>query len=202
MIKIMLKNRNQQKALLSNKNIWDSISFTREELDDASLALIEKFSFTHVNGGMKIHKYNMKSNHNIEWAKIEHRVNERDFLMELLKHEDLKEFREALGITIKNLERNIVLSHSTDIFNLSGDIARNLFQGGAYRSINCVDAWNIANLYVEKSFQNRFDEILFITTSIYEEPNNWFYDVAWDCSWILIDKGKNCIVLISITDTD
>ncbi|MFV0394085.1 MAG: hypothetical protein ACK5LC_06780 [Coprobacillaceae bacterium] len=192
----------QNKQVLSHKKLWDTVSFIKEDLDDISLALINKFALTHVNGGMQIHRYRIDSNSDIQWYIHRNRLQEIEFLKNLLSHKDLVDFRNDLDITIKNPNKDRLISYHTDIFSLVGSIARNLYQGGAYEHIECDDAWNTAITYVEEAFQNRFDEVLFMNTSIFEEPGSWFYDVAWDYSWILVDKRYNRVTLISITDTD
>ena len=49
-------------------------------------------------------------------------------------------------------------------------------------------------------FGDRFDEVLVYHS--YKPWSSWFYDVAWDASWIVIDKRSSTVDILCITDTD
>ncbi len=77
-----------------------------------------------------------------------------------------------------------------------------LINGGAYRSFNGSEevANILANNFCEKVFEEDFDNILVFST--YECWNDWFYDVAWDYSWVIINRNSYKLWIIGITDTD
>lgn len=85
---------------------------------------------------------------------------------------------------------------------LDGDLARTLVAGGAYEAYSGSgkDAKNIGEHFCHALFGDRFDEIQVFKT--YETWSNWFYGIAWDQTWICVDKGNGYILALILTDTD
>ena len=73
--------------------------------------------------------------------------------------------------------------------------------GGAYKkAISSAIAWKIAIEFVENELENRFEDFDVYMLKI--ENAKWFYDVAWDYSFIITDSKKHEIIFMDITDTD
>lgn len=85
---------------------------------------------------------------------------------------------------------------------LDGDLATLLVLGGAYERFRGPqrEAKQLARRAVEDLIQDRYEDF-----SVYcsDEPwSPWFYDVAWDQTWFLVDRRKAEVTVIATTDTD
>ena len=77
-----------------------------------------------------------------------------------------------------------------------------LMNGGAYKKFekNKKIAKQLTNNFLEAIIENRFDDFKIYLS--FEPWNKWYCDVAWDYTYILIDKKKEQFWLFCITDTD
>nr|WP_288836383.1 hypothetical protein [uncultured Flavobacterium sp.] len=90
----------------------------------------------------------------------------------------------------------------TDIFSLPGDLSRIVHYGGAYshEHFSAEIAMNLATDFVEAISDNRYAD--FNCWTLGGEWSDWFFNIAWDFSVLLFDKGKSVVTLICMTDTD
>ncbi|WP_179020054.1 hypothetical protein [Winogradskyella forsetii] len=180
--------------------MWNDIQIT--EINDWSKSMLElksKFSETHCNGGIQLHKFQISDNSCLQWFASRNRLSEIYFIRRIFSRPELQNYRDDLKI--KNDKPKCKESQwFSDIFDLTGIISRMLNQGGAYRNLNAKDAWESALNFVNEQFGNRFDEINRYTYNL--EGSEWFYDIVWDYSTLLFDKRNNQIIIIDITDTD
>jgi hypothetical protein len=89
-----------------------------------------------------------------------------------------------------------------DLLTLDGEIATNLVRGGAYRRFSgpATEAKRIASAAVAEWTQDRFEDFQVFGSDAPWTP--WFYDVAWDHTWILIDRCNREATVLCATDTD
>ena len=179
--------------------LWTKMKFERlENWSESVDVLTEKIHETYVNGGIQLHRYQVSSNDYFNWFASRNRLDEVDFVKNVLTHNNLNDYREDLEI--KNKPEIKIPKSWTDMYDLPGRLARILGQGGAYKKINQKEAWKIATDFIESEFDNRFEEVLVFDFAIKNAA--WFYDIAWDYSTMLFDKRKYTVTIIDITDTD
>ncbi|WP_224997038.1 hypothetical protein [Cesiribacter sp. SM1] len=180
--------------------MWNRMQIAKiDEWSDATLTLMQKIKETHINGGLQIHKYQITADKSFDWFVSRNRLDEIDFVQNLIRRPELQNYRNKLKIGNDTL---VAQTHKwwTDIYDLPGELARILGQGGAYHKLEADEAWSTATNFVKEEFQNRFDE--FTSFSIEIENADWFYNIAWDYSTLIFDKRTYQTVIIDITDTD
>ncbi len=97
---------------------------------------------------------------------------------------------------------------SPDTFNwihpveLPGSLARALLRGGAYTSkrLSARNAMAIAGQAAESLLRGDFDHQQVFVSQL--PWSSFFYDVAWDYTWIIIRPKDKRIEVIIATDTD
>jgi hypothetical protein len=74
--------------------------------------------------------------------------------------------------------------------------------GGAYERFEGAtrEAKNLGARFCDALFGDRFIEVEVFRSFAAWSP--WFYDVAWDRTWIIIDKRQQLVSLMCRTDTD
>jgi hypothetical protein len=85
---------------------------------------------------------------------------------------------------------------------LDGEIAGNVVAGGAYERFRgtAKEAKQLATAAVSELTQDRHEDFnVFVS---FEPWTPWFYDVAWDCTWIMVDRRLREATLLVATDTD
>lgn len=191
----------QERPTSSEVNgIWTTIRLSRlANWSQSTNILKEKISETHCNGGIQVHKYKVSSNPHFDWFAQRNRLDEIDFLKNILKHIDLEDYRNDLEIKDNKPEIKF-LKYATDIYELPGRLSRIMGLGGAYKKIDQRQAWLVATDFVRDEFENRFEE--FNSYDFLIGAAQWFHDIAWDYSILLFDKRKYEIIFIDITDTD
>ncbi len=85
---------------------------------------------------------------------------------------------------------------------LDGSIAAQILWGGAYEAFQerPVAAKQLAINVCQYMFQDRYEDI-----KVFESDHpwtDWFYDVVWDATWMVLDSKEHKMWLICATDTD
>jgi hypothetical protein len=83
-----------------------------------------------------------------------------------------------------------------------GRIAELLIWGGAYVrfSGSGVAAKDLGRSLVKELFEERYEDVaMFHSESLWSD---WFRGVAWDATWVGVDKGSRRIWALLVTDTD
>ena len=62
------------------------------------------------------------------------------------------------------------------------------------------DAKRVCTAFVDVLVEDRHRE--FTVYRSYEPWSPWFMAIAWDITWLLIDRGRNEVTLLCVTDTD
>ncbi|MEI5907077.1 hypothetical protein WAK64_08405 [Bacillus spongiae] len=168
---------------------------------DINNPIIDKFkqaiTSTHVNGGIIIKCF---------------KINNKNLLSPYLSEEHERYFNKFF--TSKDIKQAIPelkiedeLVCKTDFerispFLLDGDFGDTIYHGGAYESFPGTpkEAKKLGEELCQFIFGDRILDILPYRS--YNPWSTWFYDVAWDCTWFLIDKELKRIWVICVTDTD
>jgi hypothetical protein len=87
-------------------------------------------------------------------------------------------------------------------FTFAGELASRLYQGGAYYRLagSGAEEMRLGERSAHELIQDRFSEILvFMNHASWTE---FFFDVAWDGTWVLFDKREKVVHVLTGTDTD
>lgn len=122
-------------------------------------------------------------------------VSEMPQLKKLLKN--LKDFDYAIGKNLSEVEFYLISPYSFD-----GELAEILYNGGAYirKKISAKKAKLMALDFAEQIMQYRYDD--FKIFSVYWGWSDWFYCIAWDYTYFILDEVKSEIMILAITDSD
>jgi hypothetical protein len=83
---------------------------------------------------------------------------------------------------------------------LAGSIARALAEGGAYAKLPGIRAKQLGDAFAHRLLQDRYEDFLLFESGV--AWSNFFHDIAWDGTWVLIDKRNHLIHILMATDTD
>jgi hypothetical protein len=85
---------------------------------------------------------------------------------------------------------------------VEGALAAQLFEGGAYGNHNfsAIQARDLARGFCTSLFGERFDEV---QVSFCDHAwSSWFCDIAWDRSWVVVDRREKRVTVVCTTDSD
>lgn len=87
-------------------------------------------------------------------------------------------------------------------YALDGFLASLLMSGGAYEQFegSGSEAKDLTSAAVAELVGEQYED--FAIYHSFDAWSEWFYDVAWDTTGVLIDLIRNRIVLLAMTDTD
>ena len=180
-------------SLFWKGDVFTNISYSNADIENVIIEL-EK---SHVNGGCKIFCAEYIEHPTLHWFVSRNRFEELEFFEHYFKTES---FRNN-GIKF-DLKKDKLEWEWLSPFILDGDIARTLKSGGAYEAFkgSGKEAKDLGVKFYEALFGDRYEDIELFKT--YEPWSNWFYDVAWDQTWVCVDKQRSLIWAILLTDTD
>ncbi|MCU5376529.1 hypothetical protein OCA08_05190 [Bacillus cereus] len=179
---------------------WKEGTFEKIETNDSSIEqLVNMFKEQNVIGGaiiscFKVHNENFfkeiphsKEGHEHFFRRIFNSLDIMHNLEELKIHTSDKykfRFKEQLAVM------------------LDGSIAAQILWGGAYEGFKerPVIAKQLAVNVCQCMFQDRYEDIKVFES--YRPWTDWFYDVAWDVTWMVLDSKERKMWLICATDTD
>ncbi|UKS26606.1 hypothetical protein LOZ80_34685 [Paenibacillus sp. HWE-109] len=157
------------------------------------------YSYSHANGGVILACFEVINKDvfsTIPFMNIEYKL----YFENLLSCYDIVTSLPELKIGTP-FHDDVIFERSTP-FILDGEIASTLFNGGAYRRFQGSprDAKNIAEKLCDTIIDGRYAEVILFKTN--SPWCDWFFDVAWDYTWIIFDKQKCRFWLMCLTDTD
>ncbi|HDR6315949.1 TPA: hypothetical protein QCU53_002710 [Bacillus thuringiensis] len=179
---------------------WKEGTFEKIDTNDSSVEqLINTFQEQNVIGGAVISCF---------------KVNDEQFFNEIPYERDryehfFGEIFNSLDI-IKDLEELKI--HTSEKYKfqfqyrsavmLDGSIAFQIIRGGAYKCFpdRMVMAKQIASDVCQYMFEERYEDIIVFES--HAPWTDWFYDVAWDNTWMVLDSKERKMWLICATDTD
>jgi len=92
--------------------------------------------------------------------------------------------------------------NSHDSFSIRAELASMLYSGGAYSSLSPdhQKAWKLAHDLIDDVSNQDYSGIFAFVC--YQPWTDWFFDVAWDFSLVLVSVPNRRILLLFATDTD
>lgn len=180
-----------------SNNAWEDLVLRPIIFEDKAIKeTLQIFAEERVNGGALIYCFEMPDNP-VFWRPSE---DLREFFSKLLLSEEARKAMPELKISdYFTCEPDFELGRP---FLFEGEISESLYYGGAYKKFQGTPAQaiDIARRFCKAIYADRILDIAIYRT--YSHWTKWFYDVAWDVTWMLFDKNLNRLWVICLTDTD
>lgn len=153
-----------------------------------------------VNGGALFYRFHLSPHPVLNWFLSRNRLQEIGFFEWFLRCEAVSAALPELNPTEERRLRPDFQRHSS--FTLDGEIADEVCRGGAYRGFpgSARQAKDLGVRFCDFLWGDRFTDV-----SVFRSGtpwSSWFYDVAWDATWLILDRQELLISLLCITDTD
>jgi hypothetical protein len=180
--------------------LWEDLRIEPCETNESAVErLLVALRKTHVNGGVAFAMFRLASNPILHWFISRNRWDEIEFPEHFLKSPEVVT---ALPDVCKDAVADTFGFEWGSAFTLSGELARILSDGGAYKKHEGGpgDAHAIAEGFRKWLFGDRFDEVLVLKS--FKPWSAWFYDIAWDGTWLIVDKRQSKVIVLAVTDTD
>jgi hypothetical protein len=192
---------NQERpSLIDATAIWQDSVFASAPVCSSGIEeLLKEFRATHVNGGAEFGRFTFAIIRNLHWFVSRNRFDEIHFIEHLLCS---NAFRETLPQIRSPISIEPIKWEWCSPYLIAGDWARALMAGGAYKSFNRGGraALTIAERARFALFEDRFEDVQIYRASV--PWSAWFFDVAWDMTWVGIDKRDFSAWVLCLTDTD
>lgn len=181
------------------EKLWQTLRFAPVDLDEPRVArLIEVLRGLHVNGGAFV----------VGGAAADAAAFDRVIAQDWRR--DPAFFRLVLALPfvaavapgLRVRESAALEFERGSSLTLDGELATALVKGGAYDGWR--GAWGEAKAlgqgFCAALFGERYEEVeVFASREPWAE---WFRDVAWDQTWIVIDRALRRVIVLGVTDTD
>lgn len=163
---------------------------------------IDKFKATikntHLNGGIIVEYFQINDLELLRYPTMKQEY--EGYFSRILTSEDVRNSIPELNIG-QQLDCEVGFRWESS-FVLDGDLASVIYQGGAYEGFDGTprDAKMLGQDICDVIFGDRFLDVQVYKTN--KPWCSWFFDVAWDETWFILDTELKRIWLICITDTD
>jgi hypothetical protein len=169
----------------------------------AVTAVLDEVGRTHVNGGALLAGFHVVDDDAvIGWFASRNRFDEYDFFQHFLGSAAVRETFPQLRVP-EPLDRDLGFKESwTGTLTLDGEVAATLIHGGAYERFRGtpVEAKQLGMAFTDALVRERHHD--FKVYASHQPWAPWFCDIAWDATWVLIDRRNAVIYLLCVTDTD
>ena len=154
---------------------------------------------THDNGGAQFGSFALPAHPVLHWFASRNRLEEVNFFEHLVRS---PAFAHALPMLQPPVGRIIAKWEWGSSLTLDGELARLLVQGGAYHAFagTAAQAKALGGRVCDALFGERYTDVEIFRT--WEAWCPWFKGIAWDGTWLGIDKRESRVWLLSVTDTD
>lgn len=180
--------------------LWEGLRIEHHaEVDPAAERLVHALQKTHVNGGVAFAVFSIAGNPDLDWFLSRNRWEEIGFPEHFLRSS-------AVATALADLcEEPISDSFGFEwasAFTFAGELTRTLSEGGAYvkHEGGPGDAFAITDGFRRWLMGDRFGEVLVLKSL--KPWSAWFYGIAWDVTWLVVDKRKRNVSVLAVTDTD
>ena len=182
----------QIRTMWETLDVQQAVDFHPEEL-----TYLDAVRSTHVNGGALLYCFRIGEDFCFDWFAARNRLPEIFYAFLNLP-------------TVLNAAPEL-LADATDPevsqkwgmpFVLEGELTATLVSGGAYEKFagTACEAKALAKDFCSAVFANRYDDVEIYSTC--KPWSSWFFDVAWDGTYAILDKRNRQLWLLAITDMD
>lgn len=182
------------------RGLWGSVRIEYRAADAPPVArLLAALRATHANGGAEFATFGVAGDPAFHWFMSRNRWDEIAFPEHFLR-------APAVAAALPGVCREPCAGSFGfewgSAFTLAGEIAQTLSNGGAYlkHEGGPVDAVALAEDFRRWLFADRYGEVLVLKSV--KPWSAWFYDVAWDSTWLVVDKRQSTVGVLAVTDTD
>ncbi|MBP0578126.1 hypothetical protein J8I29_02290 [Labrys sp. LIt4] len=163
--------------------------------------VLARFRQTHCNGGALFAAFEIGAEPALDWYVARGQLHLDGILARLLVHPAIRAGLPDLRIDTAVPLPDIGLE-PRDGLEIDGLLARALYHGGAYwhATGSGMPEKTLALRFCDALFELRFDEIAVYTSG--KAWTDWFYDIAWDETFVVLDKRCRRLFLLAVTDTD
>ena len=181
--------------------MWEAVRivpvFARSEDINAFLVEMERVN---TNGGIVFARFELHAGRTFHWFASRNRWDEMDFFRSFLLHRVVRETCPELKLGESFLESPVFEWGSS--LTLDGELARALVIGGPYKRFEGSprQAKDLAGRFCSALFDDCFSEVEVFRS--WKPWSAWFYGIAWDFTFIIIDKRLSIVTILCSTDTD
>jgi len=180
------------------KELLERGVFTVETLStDGVNAVVQEFIKLNKFGDCKFISATFIDDPVLNWFIARNRFDELHFFEKFVQCS----FFEEQGLKYNKSFRSIRWNQSSS-YTLDGEIAHALMFGGAYNDFEGTgeQAKRLGMDFCRDLFGTRYEQVNIYTTE--KRWSKWFFDIAWDNTWIGVDKENHRIWALIATDTD
>ena len=180
--------------------MWQTEIFTRVKFSAPALdELLAAFRTMNRFGGAEFAMFSFRSDPVIHWFVSRGIFNEINFFEHLFSSPAL---RSAQPYLKPRKSLSSLKWRWTDPYFLADEFAQALKAGGAYENFpgSDIEAKTLGEQVCDALFGDRYEDIHICTTG--DPWGGWFRGIAWDWTWVGVDKARRKIWLLCLTDTD
>lgn len=181
------------------KAMWESLEIKPINLTmNSVLCFIEELKKLYLNGNIIYKNLIFSESEILDWYISRNQLEEMFFFNYIWQNPTIKQ-----TLNLKNVYEDSYKSFEvTSAFSLGGSMAAALKLGGAYKSpsYNGIEIKKIGESAATELLNNNFDDTIVCVSN--EPWCDFFCDVAWDFTWVVINKSNRHMHIILATDTD
>lgn len=200
----MLERDPQQRPPTAERiaNLAQFLTISREDLQsDAIDELLSTMGYIFANGGAQFASFLITEQPDLAYFAARDQLDEISFWHTVLQMPAVLDELPWLGDVYPG-KGNRSRFEPLSTFYLDGDVAQALVRGGAYIRFpgTAEEAKQLSWRFCSAVFGNRFDEV--ITRSSRTAWASWFMGLAWDYTWLGLDRRDRRLWILCATDTD
>ncbi|MBX9737240.1 MAG: hypothetical protein K2X32_09975 [Phycisphaerales bacterium] len=189
-----------QTTVAALRQMWEIVQIKHATgCEHHATPLLDAFRKTYSNGGAEFAVFDVVGNSDFKFFMATHSWDLIELPENVLKS---RAFTEALPMFGQGQINDSFGFKRSSEFTFAGEIAETLAIGGAYdaHSKGAADAYRTAEEFRNSLFGDRFDDMLVLWSA--KAWCSWFCDVAWDQTWLFVDKRRSQVSILAVTDTD
>lgn len=182
-----------------NGFLWDD-AFSIESLPDSRIVdTVNALQGVHLNGGAIFSSFSARNHSFFDCLVPRTGGISAEALARFLESDIVAKALPMLGEVVA--DDKLIFDWGSPL-TLDGEIAIRLLQGGAYARFldSANEAKRLGQQFCDAIFDQRYRETLVYRST--QSWSEWFKGLAWDVTWLIIDREVRRISLLCVTDTD
>jgi hypothetical protein len=183
------------------EQMWNELEITPESFEHPALDhVLRHLRETHTNGGALFSLFRISDHSTFHWFGSRNRLSEMDFFRRFLTSSVVVSALPELQIDEQDFSEPCFQWGNS--LTLDGEIAFLIASGGAYGRFEGTsrDAKNLGVRFCDALFDDRFIEVQ--VHASHQPWSPWFHGIAWDSTWLGLDKRFSKVWMLCTTDTD